>query len=377
MPPSPPEGVFVKAGPVERLTREADLLRRAGHPGVVELVELRGQPAPALLTRLVDGPSLAEAPAAPVDDVAGLVAALATTVADLHRLGLVHGSIAPEHVIVAPGGRPVLCGLADGADADDPIDRARDVSALGELLRWLLARATRPHTAVRRRTAGAIAPLLSIALRATNPDPRLRPSASEMATDIRAAAPHATLPGQAVTREPEPRRWFRAPVRAAVAVLAVSVTLVGVMWVGGTPSLGPSRRPPAPRPAPRPTPVAPTCAAVGGALHADVDGDGCDERVRFAGGVLEAGPLRWAINGRTDDVATGDWDCDGRATLAFLDRGTGGVYRFEAWSNENVITVPLVAQVAGATGLRVTHRARPGCDVLTVERAGGPPMVLG
>ena len=145
--PRPTAGIFVKQGEAERLTREAALLRRARHPGVVELIERREDPAPALVTRLVDGPSLAEAQAAPVDDVAGLVAALATTVADLHRLGLVHGSIAPEHVLVAAGGRPVLCGLGDGGETDDPIDRARDVCALGELLRWMLARAPRPQAA--------------------------------------------------------------------------------------------------------------------------------------------------------------------------------------------------------------------------------------
>jgi hypothetical protein len=41
-----------------------------------------------------------------------------------------------------------------------------------------------------------------------------------------------------------------------------------------------------------------------------------------------------------------------------------------------VATVPLVAQVENATDLRVTHRAPPACDVLSVGRAGGPPQIL-
>jgi hypothetical protein len=92
--------------------------------------------------------------------------------------------------------------------------------------------------------------------------------------------------------------------------------------------------------------------------------------------VLEAGPVRWAVSGPADEVVTGDWDCDGRATLAFLDRSTGGVYRFDTWPRERVATVPLVAQVENATDLRVTHRAPPACDVLSVGRAGGPPQIL-
>jgi hypothetical protein len=115
------------------------------------------------------------------------------------------------------------------------------------------------------------------------------------------------------------------------------------------------------------------CAAVGTALQADVDGDGCPEPLRFADGVLDAGRLRWLIAGAVDDVVTGDWNCDGRATLAFLDRRTGAIYRSDSWPNADVVTVPLVAQVEGAFELRVTQRDPSECDLLTVRRAGGGP----
>ena len=231
--------LFTKRGPADRLAREAALLQLARHPGVVDLVELRGEPDPVLVTRLVDGPSLAEGAVLPVDDVAGLVAVLATTVADLHRLGLAHNSILPEHVLVASGGRPILCGLADGVHPGDSLDFARDVAALGELLRWLLARAPQPQGS-RHRTAGAVPALLSLALRATSPDPRTRPTADALATGVRAVAPHATLPGRAVSTEAAPRRWPRVAARAVVAAAIVSVTLVGVMGLDGT--TAPDRR---------------------------------------------------------------------------------------------------------------------------------------
>src|SRR6266571_2864725 len=44
--------------------------------------------------------------------------------------------------------------------------------------------------------------------------------------------------------------------------------------------------------APRARAGPPPCRAVATALHADVDGDGCDEDVTFADGVLTAGPVR-------------------------------------------------------------------------------------
>jgi hypothetical protein len=77
-----------------------------------------------------------------------------------------------------------------------------------------------------------------------------------------------------------------------------------------------------------------------------------------------------------DDVAVGDWDCDGRVTFAFLDRATGGVYRSDDWPARDVVTVPLVTQVDGAIGLEVVPRATGPCDRLTVRRRGRGPATV-
>src|SRR3990170_1337111 len=131
----------------DRLGREAALLRACRHPGVVEVLEER---------ELDDGSrelSLAVAGSRTVADLrtdltgaAGLVAALATTVADLHDLGIVHGRITADHVLVDAGGRPVLCGLAGAGrvgsqppGAPAPLAPADDVAALGALLGGLVA----------------------------------------------------------------------------------------------------------------------------------------------------------------------------------------------------------------------------------------------
>src|SRR5204863_3836439 len=94
---------------------------------------------------------------------AALVAAVAETVADLHAIGVIHGRIEPSHVLVAGGGRPILCGFAGGgrvgttpppgppftpgfcdpvASRDATLSTPADVYGLGCLLRWLLEDAT-------------------------------------------------------------------------------------------------------------------------------------------------------------------------------------------------------------------------------------------
>src|SRR5947209_18590261 len=91
-----------------RLLREAQMLGAARHPGVVELVGLETDAdGPELVTTRVEGVRLSDAPPLAVEEVAGVVAALADTVADLHELGLVHGAITADHVAIDPDGRPV------------------------------------------------------------------------------------------------------------------------------------------------------------------------------------------------------------------------------------------------------------------------------
>src|SRR5688572_3112825 len=113
--------VGASAEEAARLAREAELLEAARHPGVVELVGVDGTGMGSmLLTAHVEGPTLAAVGPLPLQEAAGLLAALASTLADLHELGLVHGAVCAEHVIVGAGGRPVLCGLAYGGRAGEP-----------------------------------------------------------------------------------------------------------------------------------------------------------------------------------------------------------------------------------------------------------------
>jgi len=168
----------------ERIRAEAELLAAARHPGLVELVGVEGSTErPALVTVLVDGPTLASPMALTVEEVAGVVGAVAATLADLHELGIVHGAVLPEHVLLGSDGRPVLCGFgsAGRVGEDDERHPATDVAALGRLLRRL---ATGPDARPLRRLAEA----------ATADDPAARPSAGELAAGLAEAVPGARLP---------------------------------------------------------------------------------------------------------------------------------------------------------------------------------------
>lgn len=200
--------VVVKSatGPAaERLRREHDRLHQAVHPGVVALA---GAPAWS------DGPDptadgadehelrtcYAGEPVArwtgSLRDVAGVGAAVASTLADLHDLGIVHGRLDATHVLIGEDGRPRLCGLAQPGDAT-PAD---DVAALGALLGELVGRAPAERRGVLRwphRGSSARRALHQVIERAADPVPTRRPSARALADAILVAVPTADLPSGA------------------------------------------------------------------------------------------------------------------------------------------------------------------------------------
>ena len=431
---------------VLRLEREADLLEAARHPGVVELIGLDGHGVGSiLLTTHVDGPTLAQSGRLPLEESAGLLAALAATVADLHDLGLVHGAISPDHVIVGSAGRPVLCGLAHGgrtgqlvgpppvlprAFADPARDdaglfaTASDVFGLGALAHFLAPDSPAGHAMAR------------VASQAMSEDVSARPSARALAEMLQQEVPSARLPRGLSSPQPvHPARsatdplaalrrdggglGSRRPVRPRAGLLVASVAAVGV--VGAALVLAGSSRSPAPtvttplgapaaapeadpvphevRPGPTTTragsassstsivphtrPSATVVARPGGCppataiLQADVDADGCPDSLRYADGVLEAGDVRWAIGQAGDQVATGDWACQGARTLALFRPGTGEVFYFDGWAGPGRdLQAKVGARVVGGQALRAADLDRDGCHEAVVERATGAAEVL-
>lgn len=427
--------VGASAEEAARLRREADLLEAARHPGVVDLVGVDGSGVGSmLLTAHVEGPTLAAVGPLPLEEAAGLLAALATTLSDLHELGLVHGAVCPEHVIVGPGGRPVLCGLAYGGRTGDPpapapavgkafADPARagadaltpafDVFGVGALARFLAPSPPPGHALAR------------VAEEATVDDPEARPPARALAEALQEHVPAARLPRGLVARAPAPaparpapadplaalrrstagaRRWPRPRFSVALAATA------SVVVVGGAIALASSARPPAPEPViemgaappqevqPGPTttragltstststslatttttPARRDCPATTAVLQADVDGDGCADALRYTDGLLEAGGVRWALGQPGDQLAAGDWACQGSRTLALFRPSTGEVFRFDGWAAPgHDVTATAVMRVPGGVAIRAADVDRDGCHEAVVERATGAAEVI-
>ncbi len=132
-----------------RLRHEGWILALAAHPGVVTLMDgpIRSGGWTLVRTRGVRGRPLAAMDGLSASEVAGLGAAVATTVADLHDAGITHGRPTVDHIVVDTTGRPVLCGFAQATAArcSPPPAVTADVRTLSRTLASLLATGGESH----------------------------------------------------------------------------------------------------------------------------------------------------------------------------------------------------------------------------------------
>lgn len=425
----PPEGTTIEltAGPpplltkratgtaaIARLRSEAAILAAARHPGVVALVDVDEERdhtgtlvALAMTMRVAGSRTLASAGAVEPRRAAGLVAALVATVADLHRLGIVHGRITTDHVVLAADGRPVLCGFAEGrsrATAAGSERTADDVAGLGTVLRELVqttdeAIAVSPSPRLSRRRssdAGTRAVLLNLADHATADEPERRPTAAQLADAIRTAVPDASLSDRESDRTGSTRRRIPSiPTRrrSAVAGAALSVVLVAgaaALGADGDASPAPTSAAAAattslpavagPSTSSAPAPTSPSTAP--GPDHATLDAaDGCvtDQQdgatviggpcpvtVRYGDGALQVGDLRFDVGLASASAAIGDFSCTGSVVPAVLDHAAGDVFVFDAWARSGTaVRATATTQVPGARQL-LAEPTSPRCHRLVV-----------
>lgn len=192
----------------DRLEAEVRALGRLRDvPGVVRLeaVGRTATGAPWLVEELASGGSLADRlrrGLLPPDEVVALVAALATTLAAAHRLGVAHGDLSPGNVVLAADGTVLLCdfGVAAlvGTASDGAVAATRsfaaperlagaapsssaDVFGLGVLAHVAATGRLPDGTTDALRGAGLPRRLARRLARAVSEDPRRRPSAARLA----------------------------------------------------------------------------------------------------------------------------------------------------------------------------------------------------
>jgi tRNA A-37 threonylcarbamoyl transferase component Bud32 len=349
------------AAEADRLRHEAAVLSVARHPDVVRLL---AHSEDTLRVDLVDGRPLSELQGRPDDELTRAAVVAATTLADLHDLGVVHGNVTAEQVLIDAGGRPVLCGFggaATGCRADGP-EAAADVRALAEAFMAVM-----PPGGHGQRILAAAA------------SPRRPPMAARRL---------ATL----LATPPEPRRHHRVAIipraLAAAATLALVAVAVVVPRAGGHTGPGDSHhgRPPATaRAGPGDThdahPPATARAGPGDThdAHPPANGPagtacpavdlGCLPLPR-PGGVVQTPTGRYRIGRAGDLVVVGRWRCSG-ALPALLRPATGEIWVWDSWADPTTWRpARLVTRVPGARSIQVVAGAG-GCDRLRVLPGGG------
>lgn len=403
---------------VVRLQAEGERLRRAAHPGVVQVVSSSGDAdAWELATAHGGRPLPVAAPLAP-ETLAGVVAAVASTLADLHALGIVHGRLRPDHILLGPLGRPVLCGFGPGPLDDDVAapSPADDVAALGSILADLLGDDAdvepMPDRRWQRRRgwAGWVRrSLLTLADQACADPPSRRPSARRFAAAISETVPGAAIaadgsahddrddragvpadPIEALRADVEQRdrrdthlrgRRLVARAGAAATVVGIGLAALGTVGIAGRPTtdadrmpstttLPPTTGPPAAPVETTSQPSSPPCAVRTDAAV----GDTCAEQISVAGTVVTVGERRFEVGRPGDHVVVGDWDCDGALSAALLRPATGDVFIFPSWAEDGELTVRPVVSVPGAARL-VTEEAG-GCHALRARLRSGEIVAI-
>lgn len=352
----------------DRIRHEAQLLRRLEHPGVVQFVDfVEGHPVELYLAFVGPDSWATQPPNTPAESLEALASA-ASIVADLHDLGTVHGALCPEHVLVAPDKRPVLCGLADAA-ASSEAGCARDLAGFAGLIDHLAAACEEKE----RRQLEALA--------------RRAERGSVTASDLTAeldrmhGGPHRRAARHGRTAPPVPSRRVSA---AAIAVIGLAVLGWLLFKPGGstdtTLALSAVQADPVPvDPVPaHPVPVDPVPTSTNPAAVLSPD---TTELAESRSGAVNEDPLiithqgrRYGVGQLGDVAILGDWTCDGEVTMALLQPSTGLVAVFATWpAPSERLEADYVTVIEGAVDLR--NDPIDGCDHLRVIHAGGSTLI--
>ncbi|MXW77148.1 MAG: hypothetical protein F4028_11035 [Acidimicrobiaceae bacterium] len=347
----------------DRIRHEAQLLRRLEHPGVVQFVDfVEGHPVELYLAFVGPDSWATQPPNTPAESLEALASA-ASIVADLHDLGTVHGALCPEHVLVAPDKRPVLCGLADAA-ASSEAGCARDLAGFAGLIDHLAAACEEKE----RRQLEALA--------------RRAERGSVTASDLTAeldrmhGGPHRRAARHGRTAPPVPSRRVSA---AAIAVIGLAVLGWLLFKPGGstdtTLALSAVQADPVPV---DPVPVDPVPTSTNPAAVLSPD---TTELAESRSGAVNEDPLiithqgrRYGVGQLGDVAILGDWTCDGEVTMALLQPSTGLVAVFATWpAPSERLEADYVTVIEGAVDLR--NDPIDGCDHLRVIHAGGSTLI--
>jgi len=403
------------------LRTEAAILAHARHPGVAELLAVdRDDAGDAIWIDVAapHGPTLRTA-GLPTGELAGAVAMVATTVADLHEIGVAHCDVSADAVRLGADGRAVLTGFhaarwIDGPAArwhSHPLARADD-RALGRMLGAQVRLLGGPEAPITRRRLGLRPPrrhptddpldtLSRLAGAAAGGQLSSRALAEALATDVEGAR----VPVVDASADQQVGPW--EDDTSARGVTAPDGDLAGrgarqddsnlVGWgarqdhtdrlPGGDADGRPRSADDAPARVPRAVAVGAGIVlglAVASSLVVAVHPHDPARRTvsqvascsgtaitcpPYADGVLTFGSVRYTVGGAGDIVAVGRWGCRA-ARLALLDATSGTLWSFASWPTGSTPVAPHRVMSIGRAS-RVAVRSTSRCDHLFVTTGGG------
>lgn len=325
--------VVIKAGSGvlrDRLRREAEILRRVDGPPVVRLEELaEGADHTELVTRRFGSLTLAETGLLDPWECGASLVAFCDAIEMLHGTGWAHGSLDASHVLVDPGEGVELCSLGDASETDTAEGRTAvvaDHDGLAGVVVEVLERppgfdSPRVRRMWRRAARRAVPNLLSARGLRTPGQVREILSEAKLPGTERLAEPDSEPDSGSepesgselgVERQSDVERETRRDPKIRLLALALALAVVSgtAAWLAGA---GPST-----------ADTAPSCV--------DVDGDGSCDDVRVEGQEVSVNGRVYAVGSSGDLARLGDWNCDGRATVALLRPASGQVFVFDGWS---------------------------------------------
>ncbi len=315
------------------LVHAADIVSGIDHPGIEAVLSTTStSEATEVRLRVPGGRTLSSSPPRDAAGAARAVSGVAQVLADLHQLGLTHGPIGCQQVVLGGGARPALLDFSAGhrrSEVDEErwialvADDVRGIGALVDELIELLP--SDESTWGRERWARRRLAALGARSRAT-------------------AHPATVVAQEAADLAVGRRRWPRL-LPAACAVIGAVTLAAGIVGLARTHHAAETT-----------APAGPTIA-----VH---------------GNELVVGGARFHLGRDGDQVVLGDWDDDGVTSPALLRPSTGEVFVFEQWpSPSHPLTNPPVTVVAGAVSAD-RRRSVHGSDRLVVVRRSGHPVLI-
>lgn len=252
-----------------------EVLRTVVNPHLVPLLDVLelDDDRVALVTGAVEGPTVGAVLEVReqwrAGEVVTLLVPLAQALAALHAVGLVHGDVAPENIVLAPGGRPVLIDLdgvvRPGRGTPGYAERRARGAAPGDVF----ALASLGLAVLGDEPDGAVTELHRLLESVCRAEPAARPGATAVAAacfDLAAPEPLDVPPDEVMARIALPRLGAREPVVHTVrdpvaarrrrlrsaALVGVAATVATALAVGlgaSRPAVGPARQGPVAGPA--------------------------------------------------------------------------------------------------------------------------------